>query len=382
MLFIGNFGRTCWALSAPTAGCFKAGPHGQWSLSKKRTISARRSINISVTLAEDDSRQKDPSLEAFGTKQDQESTLKTASAPNVMEPHTTSADGLGTGRANGLNEDSSGFPLHSQMFGKKMDIPNALEFFRLREGDWLSKRMTHHMAFRRQENGESHISVKLLEADDERIRQLCAMHNYAEDAAMGGCFVSWRATLQWDQEGDAHEGEAVFALVAAPNSNGRRGKILRDRGYAEVVPIAGDFDMDEDDSLVLVTPYEGGEVTEQFFYEGTDRLFRFSTVKRMGGFSNVTYAVETRIPNNISWEGYESEMNVDDLSIFGISTTVMDEENENKEKTSRRFGLGNSRLAEKLQGTLGKRIDIDESKLPPSLRTPPSKPEPGEDSPQ
>jgi len=27
-----------------------------------------------------------------------------------------------------------------------------------------------------------------------------------------------------------------------------------------------------------------------------DILYRFSTVKRMGGFSNATYAVETRIP--------------------------------------------------------------------------------------
>lgn len=260
------------------------------------------------------------------------------------------------------------FPLEPFAVGKTMDIADAMEFFRLREGEWLSKRMTHHLAFRRQENGESRISVQLLEADDERVRNLCKLHNYAEDAAMGGCLVNWRATLQWDQEGDAHAGEAIFALVADPDSKGRRGKILRDRGYAEIVPIAGDFYMDEEDSLFLVTPYEGGEVTEKFFYEGPDILFRLSTVKRMGGFGNATYAIETRIPNEIDWEGYDSNVDYDELSVLGPIGNTFAEMEEYQEKMRRRFGFGNTRLKEKLQGTLGKKIEIDESKLPPSLR--------------
>jgi hypothetical protein len=258
---------------------------------------------------------------------------------------------------------------------KPLDIPNALEFFRLRTGEWLSKRVTQHMAFRRQESGESRITAQLLEANDERVKQLCALHNFAEDAAMGGCLVTWRATLQWDQEGDAHTGEAIFALVAQPGSNGRCGKILRDRGYAEVVPITGDFYMDEEDALYLVTPYEGGEVSEKFVFAERDILYRFSTVKRMGGFSNATYAVETRIPYTGNGEVLDtSSIEDDDISIFGLSSVDAQQSRQEEDSRLRRFGSLRGRMGDRWESPLGKKIEIDESKLPPSLRSSPQPP--------
>ncbi|KAI0561786.1 Calycin [Gracilaria domingensis] len=170
---------------------------------------------------------------------------------------------------------------------------DAMEFFRHREGNWNSWRVTHHLAFRRSESGSSEIKMQCLEKDDERIVSLCKDWDVDPTKAQGGCYVTWMATMAWDQEGENHEGSTVFALVP-DDDDIRKGKMLRDRGYAEIVPIAGTYHLDEHDALNLVTPYEGGEVVEKFSFDGPDVVNRVSTVRRFGGFSTATFATETR----------------------------------------------------------------------------------------
>lgn len=203
-----------------------------------------------------------------------------------------------------------------------MKLADAMEFFRQREGEWESWRVTHHLAFRRAESGESVIKMECLDKDDERIKELCSDWDEDPATAQGGCYVTWRATLAWDQEGENHEGSTTFALVPT-SDDARRGKLIRDRGYAEIVPIAGTYYMDEDDNLNLETPYEGGEVMERFSFDGTDVVNRFSTVRRFGGFSTATFATERRVgsegpadPEEVEGEDFEEFL--DRIMLFGM----------------------------------------------------------------
>lgn len=178
-----------------------------------------------------------------------------------------------------------------------VEVADAMDFFRAREGGWASWRVTHHLAFRRSESGESSIQMTVLAADDERIVELLKDNEVPLDAAVGGCYVTWKATMAWDQEGENHEGSTVFALVPEEGDE-RRGRIIRDRGYAEIVPIAGKYYLDAEDALCLDTPYDGGAVEERFFFDGPDLLHRVSTVRRFGGLSSATFATETRVTNS------------------------------------------------------------------------------------
>lgn len=175
-----------------------------------------------------------------------------------------------------------------------VDVADGMDFFRAREGTWASWRVTHHLAFRRAESGESEITMQCLEAGDERIVKLLDDNGIPREAAVGGCYVTWKATMQWDQEGENHEGSTVFALVPDADDK-RRGRIVRDRGYAEIVPIAGKYYLDAEDALCLDTPYDGGAVEERFMFDGPNLLHRVSTVRRFGGLSNATFATETRL---------------------------------------------------------------------------------------
>lgn len=200
-----------------------------------------------------------------------------------------------------------------------------MDFFRHREGKWSSWRVTHHLAFQRSESGESEISMQVLPPDDERIVSLCKDWEVEPSTTQGGCYVTWKATMAWDQEGENHEGSTVFALVPETEDR-RRGKILRDRGYAEIVPIAGTFYLDDNDDLNLETPYEGGAVDEQFSFDGPNIVNRTSTVKRFGGLSTATFSTERRIGADTIVSDEECDMTheelmeaINEVSLFGPS---------------------------------------------------------------
>ncbi len=178
-------------------------------------------------------------------------------------------------------------------------IVDAKEFFQLSAGQWRSQRTTHHLPFRRAESGNSDIHVEFLAAEESQIIEICAMHDMDHNLAIGGAFVIWNGSMAWDKENEDHQGSTVFALIPEDN-NLRKGKLLRERGYAEIVPVAGQYEMDEEDGLILITEYETMSIIERFWFINPNLRLRSSTVKRFGGFNTATFCAESRVVNNIA----------------------------------------------------------------------------------
>lgn len=171
---------------------------------------------------------------------------------------------------------------------------DAMQFFERSAGDWRSLRTTHHLAFRRTEKGESQIWVEPLAAADPKVAQICQMHSMDVASAVGGADVRWNGSMAWDrQEDENHQGSTVFALVP-DTTDGRSGKMLRERGYAEIVPVVGEFSMDAENGLILTTEYETMSSVERFSFPDPNLRMRTSTVKRFGGFSTATFCTEFR----------------------------------------------------------------------------------------
>lgn len=171
-------------------------------------------------------------------------------------------------------------------------IVDAISFFRLSCGRWRSQRSSHHLLHRRAEAGGSFIEVVEMAAADPRLGAIAVLHGQDPAALVGGCRVRWSGSMAWDKAGEAHEGESVFGLIPT-DAHGRRGLLLRDRGYAETAPVAGHFAMDDRDGLLLTTSYETMNSLERFSFAGPDVRLRTSTVE---GLSNTaSFCVETRI---------------------------------------------------------------------------------------
>ncbi len=170
---------------------------------------------------------------------------------------------------------------------------DAKEFFQQSAGKWKSQRTTHHLPFRRAETGGSDIYVEYLDKDNPKVVEICEIHDTDPNLTVGGAFVSWNGSMAWDKENENHEGTTVFALVPETD-NPRKGKLLRERGYAEIVPVAGNYEMDDEEGLVLVTEYETMSIIERFWFASPNIRMRTSTVKRFGGFNTATFCIEVR----------------------------------------------------------------------------------------
>ncbi|NET09272.1 MAG: phycobiliprotein lyase [Merismopedia sp. SIO2A8] len=178
---------------------------------------------------------------------------------------------------------------------------DAMEFFQNSAGRWRSQRTTHHLPFRRSETGNLDISVEAYAKDHPKVIEICQLHEIDPALAMGGAYVRWGGSMAWDQEGEDHESSTIFALVP-DDETGRKGRLLRERGYAEVVPVVGRYAMDAENGLTLITEYETMSSVERFWFVSPDLRFRSSTVKRFGGFNTAGFCAESRIPETAAME--------------------------------------------------------------------------------
>ncbi len=169
-----------------------------------------------------------------------------------------------------------------------------MDFFRLSAGQWNSQRTTHHLPFRRAELGGSVIAVEALEAGDPSVVDICQLHQVDPALAVGGALVTWQGSMAWDKEDENHEGRTVFALVPDAD-NPQRGQLLRERGYAEIVPVIGQYEIDGEGGLLLTTEYETMSSVERFWFANPNLRLRTSVVKRFGGFSTASFCAESRL---------------------------------------------------------------------------------------
>jgi hypothetical protein len=196
-------------------------------------------------------------------------------------------------------------------------IKDAKAFFQQSAGKWRSQRTTHHLPFRRAESGGSDINVEFLDADDEKIVAICQMHDVDPKKAIGGAYVSWDGSMAWDKENEDHKGTTVFALIP-DEDNPRKGQLLRERGYAEIVPVAGEYQMDAEDGLVLITEYDTMSIIERFWFINPDLRLRSSTVKRFGGFNTATFCTESRVSETAATSNSETRKD-SNIKAFAIS---------------------------------------------------------------
>ncbi|MFM5982100.1 MAG: phycobiliprotein lyase [Sphaerospermopsis kisseleviana] len=169
---------------------------------------------------------------------------------------------------------------------------NIEEFFELSAGKWFSHRTSHHLAFKQSEDGKSDIVIEMLSADHPEVIKLCEQYEVHPSTASCGARVTWKGTMEWDEE--KHEGSTVLVTVPDADKPGE-GKLLREMGYAEKAPVAGTYKMGEDGALTLITEYETIWSEERLWFAGPNLRMRVSVLKRFGGFSMASFTSEIRM---------------------------------------------------------------------------------------
>jgi len=166
-----------------------------------------------------------------------------------------------------------------------------MDFFRKSEGIWFIQRSVHHFDSVADESGESNLIVKVVPAADPRVQAICDAQNVDPAKASGGAEFSWQSNLK-----DFRYDEKYAAiLVDIPNDKGgKTGQLLRDRGYAENMPVIGRYQFASDGVLTIDNEYDKNQGQERCWFLTDDFRVRVSTTRLANGVNLMAYCSERR----------------------------------------------------------------------------------------
>ena len=166
-----------------------------------------------------------------------------------------------------------------------------MEFFRKSAGVWLTNRNVHHFDLVADESGVSNLFVQMLAIDHAKVTEICAAQEIAATLATGGASFSWQDNLD-DVTPNA---DYAAILVDVPDdATGRSGRLLRNKGYVERIPVISRYWFGQDGILTIETEYDNNQGQERCWFITDDFRIRVSNVRMMGGVNLVTYCSERR----------------------------------------------------------------------------------------
>jgi hypothetical protein len=168
---------------------------------------------------------------------------------------------------------------------------NMSDFFSKSAGVWFIQRTVHHFDLVADESGESNLHIGVVTKDDPRVKSICEQQGIDPAKATGG------ASFMWQGNTDENEPNPDYAavLVDVPDDEmGHSGKLLRDQGYVEKIPVVSRYWFGKDGILTIDTEYDNNQGQERCWFITNDFRVRASTVRMMNGVYLMTYCSERR----------------------------------------------------------------------------------------
>ncbi len=163
-------------------------------------------------------------------------------------------------------------------------------FFRKSEGTWFTRRTVHHFDCTADESGDSNLVISVFDNSDERVQKVCGQEGVSAEHACGASFA-WQSTLS---DAPPNEKYAAVLIDVPSDETGLSGRLFRDHGYIEDIPVISRYVFAEDGLLTISTDYESSQGQERCWFVNDNFRVRVSTVRMMGGVNLMTYCSEFR----------------------------------------------------------------------------------------
>jgi CpeS-like protein len=166
-----------------------------------------------------------------------------------------------------------------------------MDFFRKSEGVWFTQRSVHHFDSVADQSGESNLYVSVVAQDDPRTKSVCEQQGIDPAKANGGASFMW----QDNQDKQPPNPDQAAVLIDLPDDEtGRSGKLLRNQGYVEKIPVVSRYWFGQDGILTIDTDYDKNQGQERCWFITDDFRVRVSTIRMMNGVYLMTYCSERR----------------------------------------------------------------------------------------
>ena len=166
-----------------------------------------------------------------------------------------------------------------------------IDFFRKSEGVWFTHRKVHHFDAVPDESGESKLYVDAISLDDSRVKDICETQGISHTSVNSGASFRWQA----HEDNREPDPDSAAVLIDVPDDDtGRSGKLLRNQGYVEKIPVVSRYWFGKDGILTIDTEYDSNQGQERCWFITDDFRVRVSTVRMMNGVYMMTYCSERR----------------------------------------------------------------------------------------
>ena len=141
------------------------------------------------------------------------------------------------------------------------------------------------------ESGESNLIIKVIEQNDPKVQNACDTQGIDSALAKGGGSFSWQDNLE---EKEPNPNYAAILIDVPDDETGRSGKLIRDKGYVDGLPVISRYWFGEDGILTINTDYDNNQGQERCWFLTDDFRVRVSTIQMLNGVSLMAYCSERR----------------------------------------------------------------------------------------
>ncbi|MBW4623195.1 MAG: phycobiliprotein lyase [Cyanosarcina radialis HA8281-LM2] len=170
-----------------------------------------------------------------------------------------------------------------------------MDFFRKSAGEWFTNRTVHRFDVVADESGESNLYIKLIEPDDPRVKEICISQAIDPALAKGGASFAWQSNLD---DAIPNDDYAAILIDLPDDETGLSGKIIRNQGYVEKIPVISRYWFGSDGILTIDTEYDNNQGQERCWFITDDFRVRVSTARLLDGVNLVAYCSERRCVSN------------------------------------------------------------------------------------
>ena len=133
--------------------------------------------------------------------------------------------------------------------------------------------------------------MDVIELDDPKVAKVCALQGIDPAKARGGGSFRWQANLE---EKEPNPNYAAILIDIPDDETERSGKLIRDKGYVDGLPVVSRYWFGRDGILTINTDYDNNKGQERCWFLTDDFRVRVSTIQMLNGVSLMAYCSERR----------------------------------------------------------------------------------------
>ncbi len=174
----------------------------------------------------------------------------------------------------------------------KKNLTTIKDFVDTSIGEWKSIRSTHTLAFQEFENTISSLIISYQHIESEEVLEIKKKFTFSQDHSFA-VNITWKSASEWTTDNKSKESQTILIFVPKDEYTGT---IIKDKGYAELIPSSSKYYMDESKTFNIQSEYNATISEEKIWFLAQNVRCRYSVIKNKinNGIMQTSHATEIR----------------------------------------------------------------------------------------